>query len=223
MFAIFRGGAFEIFLAKNGVKVHGYDNFKYLVCFWSAVKKDKQKLHEIISNNYPITKERFYDLQRTIHLLTDETEIAAMFYILNRCSFSGTTLSGGMSPNHPRFNKKQIDSILNFDDALDFKVQEMSFEYSIPKHDCLIYADPPYLIDEKLYGVKGSMHKGFNHILLAHMLNDRGNFILSYNNCDEIKEMYSGYGHDFYYPKWKYGMGTDKNSTEILIVSKDLK
>jgi hypothetical protein len=41
--------------------------------------------------------------------------------------------------------------------------------------------------------------------------------MLSYNNCEEVREMYKNY--NFYYPDWKYGMGEDKDSKEILIVS----
>ena len=53
------------------------------------------------------------------------------------------------------------------------------------------------------------------------MLNKRGNFILSYNNSNEVKQLYKE--HIFFYPEWKYGMGNDKKSKEILIISNDLK
>lgn len=214
----FGGGSFEISLAKRGITVHGYDNFAPLVHFWRALLSDSVRLRNIVMSYYPLTKDSFYRLQKSIHSMTDVIEIGAAFYVLNRSSFSGTGLSGGMSPNHPRFTESSIQRLIDFDTK--FNIQQDSFEDSIPKHDCLIYADPPYLIEQSLYGTKGDMHRGFDHDLLSEVLNSRDNFILSYNNCDKIKDMYSQ--HTFFYPEWKYGMSKDKNSKEILIVSKDL-
>lgn len=215
----FGGGSFELYLAKQGIKVHGYDNFEPLVCFWKSVLENKVKLFELVKKYYPCKKKEFYRLQKEILNLKDELEIGTIFYVLNRCSFSGIGLSGGMSPNHPRFTLSSIERLKSFN--VEFNIKLMSFEKSILKHDCLIYADPPYFTNEGLYGVKGNMHKNFNHKLLFEILNMRGNFILSYNYCDEIKELYKD--HVFFYPEWKYGMGNNKLSREILIVSKDLK
>jgi len=215
----FGGGSFEIYLSQKGIKVYAYDNFYPLVCFWKSLLNNPLILHKEVKKYYPLKKEFFYELQKNISKLNSDIEVGACYYVLNRCSFSGTGLSGGMSPNHPRFTQKQIENIINFKDS--FNINKLSFEDSIPKHDCLVYADPPYLINQCLYGKKGSMHKGFNHIKLSEILNERENFILSYNNSNEIKDMYKD--HVFIYPNWSYGMSKNKKSKEILIISKDLK
>jgi len=215
----FGGGSFEIYLSLNNIKVYGYDNFKPLVCFWKSVMNSPIDLHKKVSEYYPLSKNTFYNLQKLIHSFENEIEIGAAYYVLNRCSFSGTGLSGGMSLNHPRFTHRQVENILKFKTI--FEIEILSFEYSIMKHNCLVYADPPYLIKQALYGNKGNMHKNFDHQKLAEILNKRNNFILSYNNCDEVKEMYKN--HIFLYPEWKYGMSSNKKSNEILIISKDLK
>lgn len=209
----FGGGSFEFYLETIGVKVYGYDNYDLLVNFWNKVKDNPSLLFDMLPNE--LTKDDFYAMQKNILNEKDLLKKAAMFYILNRCSFSGTILSGGMSPNHPRYNINARDRLMNFKTAVDVKL--LPFEKSIPNHDCIIYADPPYLIPQALYGTKGDMHNGFNHALLAEILNERGNFILSYNNSEEVKDLY--HSHKFYYPEWKYGMGSDKSSKEILIVS----
>lgn len=214
----FGGGSFEIYCSFNGIKIHGSDNFYPLVCFWKSVLTNRTVLIEIIKSFYPLDKTNFYRLQKTIHELHDVTLIGAIFYVLNRSSFSGTGLSGGMSIGHPRFTLKQIERIKEF--TAQFEIEHCSFEKQINRTPHLIYADPPYLINQNLYGSNGDLHKNFNHSLLAEQLNKRGNFILSYNNHEKIKEMYSN--HIFYYPEWKYGMGNNKNSTEILIISNDL-
>ena len=135
-----------------------------------------------------------------------------MYYVLNRSSFSGVGLSGGMSPNHPRFNEKQISELGTFEMTID--VGELCFTQSL-KNDGFVFADPPYIIKSKLYGTKGSTHKGFDHQELANILKDRGDFLLTYNNCEEVKDLYSGC--KFLYPNWKYGMSKDKDSKEIVI------
>ena len=76
-------------------------------------------------------------------------------------------------------------------------------------------------------------HDGFDQELLRDLLyKHKGNFVLSYNNCETIRDFYSDF--DFYYPKWFYsmgngetrigknrktmGIGNQKDSHEILII-----
>lgn len=211
----FGGGSFELYLSTKGVKIHAYDNFDLLVNFWQCVLENSNMLSHNVELLFPLSKERFYSLQKKVNNIPNKWMRAATFYALNRSSFSGMGLSGGMSPNHPRFTESSIYRLSEFN--YNFMIEKLSFEESIKKHDCLIYADPPYFIKEKLYGNKGDMHKYFDHEKLAKILNERGNFILSYNNCEEIRDMYKE--HNFHYPEWKYGLGNDKNSREILITS----
>jgi len=58
---------------------------------------------EVIHKYYPLSRNMFYQLQKNYHSINDNIVRAGIFFVLNRCSFSGTTLSGGMSPGHPRF------------------------------------------------------------------------------------------------------------------------
>jgi DNA adenine methylase len=73
-------------------------------------------------------------------------------------------------------------------------------------------------------------HTHFDHRKLRELLdNHKGKFILSYNDCEEIREMYKGYKQVF--PKWQYSFGQGetrigknkenndpKESHEILII-----
>ena len=46
-------------------------------------------------------------------------------------------------------------------------------------------------------------HKGFDHEMLRDLLhNHKGNFILSYNNCETIRDYYKDF--DLSYPQWHY-------------------
>ncbi len=215
----FGGGSIEIFFAARGVTVYGYDIFKPLAEFWQCVLNTNQQLADAVQTYYPLSRERFYALQKTQTAFNTKLQRAAVFYVLNRCSFSGSTLSGGMSPNHPRFTITSIERLRNFYNP-NFSVKQMHFRDSINLHqDAFLYLDPPYLIESTLYGNKGDAHKDFNHQELFEILKNRNNWLLSYNDCDEIRQIYKGF--KIITPIWKYGMGNNKSSNEIIIFSKD--
>ena len=153
--------------------------------------------------------------------LTDPLEKAAVFYVLNRSSYSGTTLSGGMSPNHPRFNESAIHRLREFC-APDVSVRHLDFEESFEMFpDKYMYLDPPYLINQSLYGHKGDTHNGFDHKRLCELLHNRkSGWMLSYNDSPQIRKMYSRFR--IKEPKWSYGMANVKSnhvkrSSELLI------
>ncbi len=211
----------EIACANNGVFVYGYDNFQPLVEFWQCILADPVKLAQIIQEYYPLPKLDFYRLQKTQSDYTSKYRRAAIFFVINRASFSGTTLSGGMSPNHPRFTKSSIERVSNF--KIDkLSVELMDFRNSITKSEnMLLYLDPPYPLKNcSLYGRRGNMHNGFDHEGLAKILHSRDKWILSYSNTAYIRELYQDY--HIVTPEWKYGMSVDKKSKEVLILSDDL-
>lgn len=215
----FGGGSIELACAAQGIQVYGYDNFTPLVDFWQELRSNPQRLAKIVKTYYPLTRNRFYSLQKEFKNISDSVERAAAFYALNRASFSGTTLSGGMSPNHPRFTEKNIEYITNFNSNL-LNVKQADFEESITNHDDdFLYLDPPYANGGALYGIGGNMHKDFDHARLANMLKKRLGWLLSYNDCDTIRDLYSGYKMTT--PEWAYGMNSNKKSKELLIFSQD--
>lgn len=214
----FGGGSFEFHMASKGIKIYGSDIFTPLVYFWKEAMTNPDKLADIVQKYHPITSETFKELQEAHTNInnTPQQKVAAYFYILNRCSFSGTTYSGGMSKNHPRFTQSSIDRLRNWK-CQNIEIENSSFETFIPKHtDKFQYLDPPYYIDSFLYGNKGDTHKGFDHKKLREVLDVVDSFILSYNDCTFIRELYSDF--NILETDWKYGMGKDKESSEILIV-----
>lgn len=216
----FGGGSIELACDSLGLKVTGYDIFEPLVIFWQCAIKDSNKLAKLVKKYHPLSKDSFYKLQKEQFEKTDEWDIAAIFFVLNRSSFSGSTLSGGMSPEHPRFNESSIERLRQFK-TTNTTVSLMTFSESIKKHKKeLLYLDPPYLIKNSLYGKNGDAHKNFNHIELFDLIKTRSNWILSYNNCPEILELYKDF--KIIYPTWKYGMSKNKESNEIIILSHDL-
>jgi len=218
----FGGGAIELHMMSEGVKVNGYDNFSQLVTFWDMVSNETAKqcvIDEIKKYRVgTIDKKTFKKLQTDL-IYNDLTniEVASKFFIVNRCSFSGTTLSGGMSPNTPRYTESSVNKLKAFDGSLlditkaDF---EDSLTFFIGKND-FKYCDPPYLIESNLYGIKGKSHKEFDHDLFANCIKKHSNWIISYNDCDWVRESYKEYE----IKELKFQYGTSKSKTELLILN----
>ena len=252
----FGGGSIELAVAERGTRVVGYDLFKPLHWLWKALLEDKEELAKI-ADSFRFFNDEFYETKTGTSVvrglwkkdfldLRDElrnakeysVRNAAIFYALNRSSFSGETLSGGYSKRagYVRFTDSSIQRILDFE-GKNFGVECECFKTSILKNpNALIYADPPYALDKhKLYGDKGNMHKGFDHLALYEVLSSRSNWILSYNNKEWIREMYKDY--EILDVSWAYSMNNIyskkereagqkkkmKESSEILIINKERK
>ncbi len=215
------GGSVELALSANGVKVSAYDAFVPLVDFWQALIADATALEKSVREYYPMQKPAYYQLQKQHINIEDKTESAAVFFALNRCSFSGTTLSGGMSPGHPRFTESAIVRLREFN-LRDFNVEHADFKQSIIQHsDDFLYLDPPYCIaSNNLYGRKGDHHKNFDHQGLAELLHHHNNWLLSYNDCETVRDLYAEY--TFLPASWRYGMNATKQSNEVFILSHGL-
>jgi DNA adenine methylase len=214
----FGGGSVEIAASHLGMTVIGYDIFTPLVDFWIELLQNPGILADKVMEYFPLSKSRFYDLQKMT--FEDRLESATVFYVLNRCSFGGSTLSGGMSPGHPRFTETSINYLRNFR-APNLSVSFGDFHKTIVDHsNSFLYLDPPYLIENALYGKNGNTHKDFDHEGLCALLQNRDKWVLSYNDSKLIHDMYKKFR--FFRPRWKYGMSSDKESRELLIISNDL-
>ncbi len=208
----------EIDCAARGIKVYGYDSFKPLVAFWKLLLSDPEALAMRVQKHYPLTKQRFYELQKLHHDQENETQ-AVLFFVLNRASFSGTTLSGGCSQEsvEQRFTQSSIDRVSSFR-LNNLSVEFSDFKDSLDRHpDKFMYLDPPYMVKSTLYGNRGSTHKGFDHTGLFKKLRTRKGWILSYNNCEQVLDLYKDF--KFIFPDWKYGMSENKSSKEVLVIN----
>jgi DNA adenine methylase len=219
----FGGGSFEFYLQnKKNLAIIANDKFTPLYVFWESCKKNKEKLCNILEKNLgKITKEDFLHIRRKIMNEDDCFEQAKMFFIINRCSFSGSTLSGGFSleSSKKRFTKSSIQRIANLNLSRttffnqDFEeFLEKEFEKSIT------FLDPPYYLEKKsnLYGSNGDLHENFNHEKLQKCLKQKKNWIMTYNNCNFIRNLYKD--NTIIETSWSYGMNKDKSSSEIVII-----
>jgi DNA adenine methylase len=230
----FGGGSVELAIAARGTEVRGYDKMKQLVWFWMALCEGNKKLADAVGDlreEYTIrngdtvtgcSKGSFHQYRQD--LMTDSFmfsyERAAKYYIINRASFSGATFSGGWSEraSYARFTESSVQRLRDFE-AKNFRVDYADFEDAMDYHPkAFLYLDPPYMLkgsQNSLYGVDGNLHNSFDHERLHSLLTKRNGWVMSYNDCDKIREMYKDY--EIIEASWSYGMNKSKQSSEILI------
>jgi DNA adenine methylase len=154
----------------------------------------------------------------------DALERAVKYFVINRCSFSGVTLSGGFSEesSKKRFTTSSIDRVRQVD-LSDVDVHGEDFTTFLATHGKgrkgFVFVDPPYYLDKKskLYGNKGDLHETFDHEGLHRALGDvERDWVLTYNDSPYIRELYKDY--DIVDVSWSYGMNATKASSEIVII-----
>jgi DNA adenine methylase len=178
----FGGGSVELRMAELGYRVLGTDAFYPVARFWQALKHCPEDLHAASSEFLPgMDKDAFKLLQEELRYLNetkgDPMRTATLFFVINRCSFSGSTLSGGMSPGCSRFTQSSVDRLLQVDTSNievrhgDYWTHLLDPALGLPWAG--IYADPPYALGagSTLYGDKGGTHGGFDHELFAARMN----------------------------------------------------
>lgn len=117
---------------------------------------------------------------------------AAMFLKLLRYSYSSGCKSFASQPFDIR---KLFRLIRELEERMaNVVVENQDFEALIKHYDrpeTFFYADPPYYSTEDMYAVDFGMS---DHVRLRNTLKDiSGKFLLSYNDCPEIRELYEGF------------------------------
>jgi len=221
----FGGGSFEFHLQglfNKPLLVN--DKFAPLYRFWKQVQDNCAALcaalRDILGKG--VTKADFAKFRETVMSAgLSQLEIATLYFVINRCSFSGATLSGGFSEesSKKRFTESSIKRISELDMTnITIKNQDfVEFLDDVPEN-AFIFADPPYYLEtSNLYGNNGDMHENFDHQALFNALSKKTNWMMTYNNCPFIRELYKDYM--IIETSWSYGMNASKESSEIVILS----
>ena len=219
------GGSIELSCAAMGIKVYGYDAFEPLVDFWQCAIEDGRKLAELVENSCPnSTLSEYYRLSNQLILSTSmgKWDCAAVYFALNRVSWAGKVLNGFRNPANKKAQSREryIPALRDF--STDMTVDLSDFNDSIRKHpNEFLYMDPPYPTGSDHYGFHdGAMHRRFDHRGLANILHRRSNWLLSYNDCELVKELYAGY--EMIELSWFQPLMPKQKSNEVLIFSPDL-
>ena len=183
------------------------DLYYDLYCFWDVLKEEPGTLIALVE----MWRDRFKDLGPQLFeflvggrkTFTKE-QTAAGFFILNRITFSGTSLSGGYSRRsyYERFTDSSIDRLVEVPALLDgVEITNEGYEtlMDAPGDGVFIYLDPPYYTATKsaLYGSNGDLHVGFDHErFLEACKRCKHNFMITYDDCEYIRELFKDFNVD---------------------------
>ncbi len=169
------GGSVELALCDQGIKVWGYDRCAYLINYWQVLLRNPERLANRMESLFlpkmqEMERRFFYRLQKGISLVDDPWERAGCFFTLNRASFSGTTLAGGMSPGFHRLNERCIERLRVFS-CTNLQVQCSDFRLSIPTNsDRYLLLDPPYALPKGKTTYTVSKESRTRHLTTWHWL-----------------------------------------------------
>jgi DNA adenine methylase len=145
-------------------------------------------------NKYTVGKELFKFLNENLDKFND-LERAAAFFIYNRITFSGTTLSGGYSEG--AFTESSIRRLNDLAKIINHSViTNYDYEEVVKKEgrNVFIFLDPPYYSATKsaLYGKNGNLHKSFDHKRFAEtMKNCPHKWLITYDDSQYIRDLFS--------------------------------
>jgi len=177
------------------------DLYFELYKFWEMAQKDVDALIDKVyewRNQFPIGKELHKFLNENLSIFND-LERGAAFFIYNRITFSGTSLSGGFSEGAftGRFTESSIQRLNQFAKVINGStITNLDYEELVKKEgqSVFIFLDPPYYSATKsaLYGKNGSMHKSFDHVRFAeNMKNCKHKWLITYDDSEYIRKLFS--------------------------------
>jgi len=177
------------------------DLYFELYKFWEMTQKDVDAVIDKIyewRNQFPVGKELHKFLNENLTTFND-LERGAAFFIYNRITFSGTSLSGGYSEGAftGRFTESSIQRLNQFAKVINGStITNLDYEELIKKdgENVFIFLDPPYYSATKsaLYGKNGNMHKSFDHIKFAdNMKKCKHKWLITYDDSEYIRELFS--------------------------------
>lgn len=239
----FAGGAgLALLLLKNNIvdKLILNDIDKSIYCFWKSILDFNKEFCEMINSVNIDLVER--EIQKKIQKdkdildLTKKSDILKLgfsTFFLNRVNRSGIIRAGvigGIEQNGNykmdcRFNKKnlieRIKEINKYKKKIEFyNLDAIDFLKKIEnKKKIFIFFDPPYF--QKGKDLYTNFYMIDDHINLAkHISNLKQDWITTYDNIEEIKEIYS----EFQIKEFDilYSLEKKRKAKEILICKKNL-
>ncbi len=177
------------------------DIYFELFKFWEMSQKDIDALIDKIyewREKFPVGKELHKFLNENLERFND-LERAAAFFIYNRITFSGTSLSGGFSQHAftGRFTESSIQRLNKFAEVINgSKITNLDYEEVVSEkgNNVFIFLDPPYYSATKsaLYGKNGNLHKGFDHERFARTMQSCPHkWLITYDDSEFVRELFS--------------------------------
>lgn len=208
------GVALDLLFNDYCTNIHINDFDIAVFNFWKSVTENTESFLKLLKDTN-ITMEEWYKQKHILSTPAEHSQLEHGFatFFLNRTNRSGILKGGviGGKNQHgnykldARYHKenlsKRIEKIGKYKDRIrvhNFDALELLSQVDnlLPEHS-LIYLDPPYYV--KGQGLYRNFYVHNDHVTIREALdNVKTKWIVSYDNCDPIKEIYKGYEKDEY-------------------------
>lgn len=194
---VFGGGGWVLFHKPPGNDFEVYNDFNGLLT--NLFRCVREKPEELMEALYFVlnSREEFDRVKDVLSIDSPESDVlrASYFYQLIRYSYASGLTSFGSQPHDMWVNFPLIEQAHRR--LSKVVIENKDFEKLIGQYDrpvSFFYLDPPYFETEKYYkniGEGGFQEK--DHIRLRDkLMGIEGKFLLSYNDCDYIRDLYDG-------------------------------
>jgi len=228
------GGSVSLHMSKKYPKTRIWVNDLYypLYNFWSVLQKDGERLSDTlldIKDSIGSNTQAHHDLFDACKFgINRESsfDAAVSFYVLNKCSYSGLTEKSAFSSTASKnnFTRQNICKLKDYSDMIQrWKITNLDYSEVVLKEgaDVLMFLDPPYDIDDYLYGSNKELRRSFDHEQFALTVEScKHKFILTYNINEFIERRYKRYEQREYV--LQYGMvhrGQANKKSELIITN----
>lgn len=235
----FAGGAgIALDLLLNGYckRIHINDLDLAIYHFWKSITQDSRAFLKLLQQT-PITIDEWYKQKEILNTPQNHSQLQHGFaaFFLNRTNRSGILKAGviggkaqaGEYKLDVRFNKAKLTNRIQriAECAHNIQVYNQDALILLQKVDeiipsnSLIYLDPPYYI--KGQGLYRNFYTHKDHVDIKLSLdNIKQNWVVSYDNCHEIKALYHNYRQDEYV--LNYCAYHKKKGSEVVIYNYNL-
>ena len=210
------GGSVAFAFARLYPHIPVWVNDKYwnLYNFWTHLQNHGEELADLVmdyrekyaesSPDQAPAKELFLECKELLKdVKGSELDLAARFYIANKCSFSGLGESSSFSKQASvtNFSRQGINNLRIYPLMMqNWKITNTDYQELLSDDpETFVYLDPPYDIKDVLYGRKGNMHRGFNHEEFAQVCSAHSApTMISYNHDEWVMERFKGWTDTYF-------------------------
>ena len=200
------GGSVLLEVAAKYPKAELFANDKDrgVYCFWKIVAdSNRSQLDKLFALMQTKPTIKLFNELRQDFDTADEVQCAYRCIFFNRTTFSGIARSGPIG-GHEQKSKYTVDCRYNagklikkIEQCRKLLVGRTTVEsYDIKDYPYLIHSHEPAYLDPPYY-IKGDMlytekMNEFDHQNMANILKQRDNWVLSYDDCPEVRQFYQG-------------------------------
>lgn len=188
------GGALSVLYAKPPSKIEVVNDINAeLINLHTHIKSRPESLANYLRDML-VSRDLFNLIASGQYRPRNDIDRAAAYYY--RLALSFGSMGGSFAMPKSRKPKEIWRDFHKWSARLrHVTIEHMSFERLIKEYDrpeTLFYCDPPYVGTESYYEIEGGFGLAEHTRLRDLLMGAKGRFVLSYNDCELVRELYRG-------------------------------